>query len=147
MTKDIAEFDLDAFDAADTADMAVKLNGRSTTWIWSFAGPGHPQTVTQSNRLARERLQQERFKEQARVNGKKWSAPDDSVDEVRARNVEWVVERLVGWSPVKIGGETLAFSPDAARKLLSDPRKIDLLAQSMEFLAADDSFTKRSATA
>lgn len=141
----IAEFGGDDFDAYDEARMIVRVGGKPTGWTWIFAGPGHPKTVAQSNRLGRERLAEDAAKEQARVNGKKWKAPDESVDEVRERNIKWVTERLIGWSPVKIAGEMVEFSEDAARRLLSDPRKSDLLVQAIDFLSADMSFTKRSA--
>jgi hypothetical protein len=139
------ELSLDELDAVDEAHMTVVVNGKETTWVWTFAGPGHPQTVDQADRLSRERLHQDRLKEQAQVNGRKWKAPEESVDEVRGRNIAWVVERLIGWSPVKIGGEMVPFSAEAATKLLSDPRKGALLTQAMEFLAAETSFTKPSA--
>jgi hypothetical protein len=134
------------FDAADTAEMDVVINGRASGWKWTFAGPGHPLTVAQGNRLSRERLHRERQIEQARANNRKWKAEDEDVDEVRKRNIDWVVERLVGWPTIKLDGELLEFSQDAARKLLSDPRKVDLFVQAMDFLAADNSFTKRSVT-
>lgn len=142
----IAEFGSADFDAQDEATMIVRVGGKPTDWTWIFAGPGHEKTVAQSNRLGRERLAEDAAKEQARVNGKKWKAPDETIDEVRARNIKWVTERLIGWSPVKIDGEAVVFSEDAARRLLSDPRKSDLLVQAIDFLTADASFTKRSAT-
>lgn len=140
---DIADFDLDDLNATDTAEMTVMHNGKPTNWVWTFAGPGHPQTIAYGNKTSRERLQQERLKEQARVNGKKWSAPEESVDEVRARNVDMVVNRIVGWTPVRLSGEAYPFSAENARKLLLDPAKISLFAQAIEFIAEDNSFTKR----
>jgi len=144
-TADAVEFSLSDFDSADTSSMTVEVNGKLTNWVWTFAGPGHPQTVEQSNRMARERLHQERLKEQAITNGKKWKAAEESVDEVRERNVRSVVERIVGWSPVKIDGQDYPFTPDNAYKLLIDRRRVGLLTQATEFLFADNSFTKRSA--
>jgi hypothetical protein len=145
-TVDAAEFSDSDFNAADEADMAIVVNGKITTWIWTFAGPGHPKTVDQSNRIARERLHRDRQQEQARVNGKKWVAPEETVDETRARNVQQIVERLIRWSPVKINGEDYPFTPENATKLLSDHAKVGLYIQSLEFLAADNSFTPRSET-
>jgi hypothetical protein len=140
------EFSDADFNAADEADMTVVMNGKATSWVWTFAGPGHPKTVEQSNRIARERLHRERLQEQARVNGKKWVAPEDTVEETRARNVQQIVERLVRWSPVKINGEDYPFTAENATRLLSDPRKVGLYVQALEFLAADNSFTPRSGT-
>ncbi|HEV2502332.1 MAG TPA: branched-chain amino acid ABC transporter [Mesorhizobium sp.] len=141
----IAEFSLDDFNSADTADMTVTVNGKPTTWKWTFAGPGHDNTVEQNNRNARERLQADRMKEQAIVNGKKWKAPDETVEDVRKRNIANIVERLIGWTPVKIDGELYPFSADNAAKLLIDPRKQDLYIQALEFLSSEQAFSKGSA--
>lgn len=141
----VTELDLADFDAADEADMTVVLNGRLTTWVWTFAGPGHPVTVAQASRMARERLHRDREQEQARVNGRKWKAEEETPDDVRRRNVAFVVERLLRWTPVKLNGEDVPFSPEAATRVLSDPRKATLLTQAIEFLAEDKSFIRRSA--
>lgn len=140
------EFSMSDFEANDTADMVVVVNGKPTTWKWTFAGPGHPKTVELNNRLSRERLHEDAEKEQSRVNGRKWKAPQESVDEARARNVAQIVDRLVGWTPVKIDGQMFDFSPENATKLLSDPRKVDLFVQALDFLSATASFTKASAS-
>lgn len=142
---EIAEFSMADLEAADTAEMTVEVNGRPTSWVWTFAGPGHPQAIAQSNRLSRERLHEDRLKEQAITNGKKWKAPEETVDQVRERNVNQIVERLLGWSPVKIDGADYPFTPENAKSLLIDPRRIGLFTQAMEFLSDLGSFTKRSA--
>lgn len=140
------DIDVSAFEALDESDMRVILNGKETTWIWTFAGPGHERAVAQAARLARARLQDSREKEQAQVNAKKWKAPEETVDQVRARNIGYVVDRLLRWSPVRFNGEDFPYSPENARALLSDPRKASLLAQATDFLTDDASFTKRSVT-
>lgn len=136
---------LDDLNSADTGEMTVIINGRPTDWKWYFAGPGHEKTVELNNRLARDRLHRERQIEQAQVNGKKYKSPEESVDEIRARNVENVVARLLGWSPIEIDRQPFEFSAEQARKLLLDPKKIGLLAQALDFLADEASFTQRSA--
>ena len=142
---EISEFSMADLEAADIAEMTVEVNGKPTSWVWTFAGPGHPQAIAQSNRLSRERLHEDRLKEQAITNGKKWKAPEETVDQVRERNVNQIVERLVGWSPVKIDGADYPFTPENAKALLIDPRRIGLFTQAMEFLSDLGSFTKRSA--
>lgn len=142
----VSEFELSDFAAADTADMTVTVSGKLTTWVWTFAGPGHPKSVEQSNRLSRERLHDDRLKESARVNGKKWKPTEQSVDETREKNIAYVIERLVGWSPVKIGGADYPFNAENARQLLIDPSRIGLLTQALEFISDDNAFTQRSAT-
>lgn len=141
------DFDISDLDSADTAEMPVMAKGKETGWKLIFAGPGHPKAIEQADRLATERLRRERAQEQARVNGKKWTAPEESVNALRERNIGIVADRLIGWSPVKIGGEPYPFSPENARKLLSDPKKGALLAQALEFLSDDQAFTTRSAGA
>jgi hypothetical protein len=140
------EIDVADIDAADESDMTVVVNGKPTTWIWTFAGPGHVKSIAQANRVSRERLHEDKEKEQARVNGKKWKASEEAPDEIRRKNVNFVVERLIRWTPVKLSGEALPFSPEAATKLLLDPRKISLLSQALDFLGEDKSFIKRSVT-
>ena len=106
---------------------------------------GHPNAAAQSNRVARESLAKARAKEQAQTNGKKWKAPAQSPDELLEDNVSFVLERLLGWSDITMNGEPYPFSHENARKLLMDRRKGALLAQAIEFILDENSFTKRSA--
>lgn len=151
MTKNTAavetpNFSFSDFEDADTANMTVVIHGRLTNWVWTFAGPGHEKTIEQTNRLARENLHAERKIEQQRLNGKKVVLPEESVDDLRTKNVQRIVERLVGWSPVVIDGKDYPFTPENAFSLLIDRKRPSLLIQAMEFLAAEGSFTPRSET-
>ncbi len=141
---DILDLSLDSFSDADTAEMNVIVGGKPSGWLWTFTGPGHPQTIAQSNRISRDRLHKEKLIEQARVNGRKWVAPEETPEGVRAGNVTFVIERLVGWSAIRIDGTDYPFSEENANKLLSDPKRVGLLAQALEFIANDQAFTKRS---
>lgn len=140
-----AAFDLSDLDASDTAVMEIYANGKPTNWLWEFAGPGHPKTIEQSNRIAKERLRKEREIEQAQVNGRKYKPAEETVDEALSRNVQLVVDRLLGWSPIKMDGKDYPFSPENAKALLLDRRKGQLLVQALEFLGDERSFTPRSA--
>lgn len=138
-------YDVDALDTADTADMTILgPAGQLTDWVWTFAGPAHDKTIAQGNRLARERLHEDRQQEAARVNGRKWKPAEESVDQVRAKNIEFVVERLVGWSGASRGGKDFPYSVENAREVLQDRRKAALLTQSLEFLGETTSFTPSS---
>lgn len=137
-------FDLDALDATDEGLMIVVANGKPTNWIWTFCGPGHPKALAQSNRIARETLMRNRLKEQAQTNNKKWKAPEQTPEELLSDNVNFVLERLLGWNEATIGGQPFPFSEDNARKVLSDPKKGSLLQQSIDFIIDDNSFTQRS---
>ena len=139
-------FDLSELDTGDEASLAIKDRaGRPTTWIWTFYGPGHPKTIALSNRVSKKFLDEAREKEQAQVNGKKWKAEERSLDDVRQENVRNILERTKGFTPVRINGETIEFSPDAARKLLLDPRKSALFGQISAFLQEEENFMQPSA--
>jgi hypothetical protein len=139
--------DLADFDSIDQTEMNVVAGGQATGWMWTFAGPGHPNAAAQSNRVARESLAKARAKEQAQTNGRKWKAPEQSPDELLEDNVNFVLERLLDWSGdiPTVNGEPYQFSHENARKLLMDRRKGALLQQAIEFILDENSFTKRSA--
>ena len=142
----VLDLSLDSLADASIATMNLVVGGRPSGWLWQFAGPGHEKHTAQQNRLSREKLHRDKLIEQARVNGKKWVAPEETPDGVRAENVAYVVERLIGWSPIRIDGADYPFSEENARSLLSDPKRLNVLTQALEFLSADSSFTQRSAT-
>lgn len=141
-------FDIGGLDAQDEATLNIKhpKTEEPTGWIWTFYGPGHPITLDLADKVGKEQLRQAREKEQARVNGKKWKADDESIDDLRKRNVDSIVKRTKGFTPIRLDGETIEFSPDAARKLLADPRKSWLFRQVTEYLKEDESFIQPSAT-
>lgn len=128
---------------SDSADMTVVLNGEPTTWVWTFAGPGHANTIAWTEKVSRERLTEDRQKEAAITNGKKWKPEVETTDQARDRNISWIVSRLLSWSPVIISGQTVEFSEESARKILLDPN-LPILTQAVEFLTADKSFTNSS---
>jgi hypothetical protein len=138
-------FDLDAMDSQDEARMQVMVGDRPTGWYLIFAGPGHPLGIAQTNRVAREELQRNRAIEQARANGKKYKAEDKSPEQLLDENVDFVMERLIGWTEVKMNGEPFPFTRENAIKTLKDKKKSSLLAQAIEFIISENSFMKRSA--
>lgn len=151
METDKEVFDLSSLDAVDTADLVIHAFGKPTPWIWTMSGPGHPQTIKQSDRQARESLAEEKRLKQAQGNGRKFKVEDITVEERRASNVNFIVERIVGWrmangSPVVLNGKPFPFSEENARLVLADRRKIDCYSQALEFLNADNAFMPRSAT-
>lgn len=141
-------FDIDELRYLDTEELAIvhPVTGVPTSWVWTLAGPGHPKTVEQSDRIAREALKAARAKEQAAVNRKKWIEPDKTPDEVRRDNARFFAERVLGWTPARINGEAYPYSPDNCIKLLLDPAYGLIYQQLSEHFRADDSFTQRSAT-
>lgn len=143
--KAVPSFDLEAFEASDTAKMQVlDAAGNPTGWFWEFAGPGHPKTEAMNNRFARERLRKSAQIEASQVNGRKWKAEQEDPDELRAKNIADLVERIVGWSEVEIGGKAYPFTPESAAEFLSHPKRVGVLTQAMEFVASEKSFMPRS---
>jgi hypothetical protein len=145
----VTDFDLGDLDARDEAELAIKhpSTGEVTTWVWTFYGPGHPRTIEIANKVGREALQKLAAQNQARVNGKKWKEEDQTLDQVRAENVDNILARTKSFTPVKLEGKTIEFSPDTAKSLLLDRKKGWLLVQVMEFLAEEASFMQPSAKA
>ncbi|MBX3490908.1 hypothetical protein [Parvibaculum sp.] len=142
--KIVKDFDISDIEAPDTVDMTVMAGERRTDWVWTFAGYTHPKTIAQQERLSRDNLDRERAIEMAQVNRKKWKGDEITTDQVRARTVNFVLERLLGWSPVKMNGEDYPFSIENARVLLSDRKRISLLNQALEFLGEEKLFTTGS---
>lgn len=143
-------FDLDHLDAKDESELVIRhpTTGEPTTWTWTFYGPAHPATVALADRVSKDALKKLAAQRQARINGKKYKDDDEqTLAQIRAENVDNIIARTKTFSPVKLGGTEIAFSPAAARELLLDRRKGWLLAQVMEFLADETSFIQPSATA
>jgi hypothetical protein len=141
------EFDLSELDTGDESTLAIKDRaGKPTTWLWTFYGPGHPKTVALSNRVSKKWLDEARAKEQAQANSKKWKPEERSLDDIRNENVANILERTKDFTPVKLNGEEIRFSPEAARRLLLDPRKGALFTQISEFLKEEENFMRPSAT-
>jgi len=144
-TGTVATFDIDDLNSVDEGKMMVLAGDRPTGWEWTFAGPGHPMGIAQTNRIAREELSRQRSQEQARVNNKKYKAEEKSPDDLLEENVNFILERLLGWSDVNMNGKPFPFSRENARSILKDKRKATILNQCIEFILNDNSFTKRSA--
>lgn len=142
------DFDLGEFDSVDEAGLVIRdpRTDAPTTWVWTFYGPAHPKTVELVNRISREQLKEAREKEAASVNGRKWKPSGDAPEELLDRNVSNVVARVKGWTPIRINGENLTFSPETTKALLMDRKKAWLLTQIGDFLRDDASFTKASAS-
>lgn len=147
VTNGAALFDIGDLRSTDTAKLAIvnPATGQPTTWEWELAGPGHPASIAQSDRQAKENLHTEKLKEQARVNRKKWIQPEPTPEEVREKNALFFAERVLGWSPVRLNGEDYPFSRENCVKLLLDPTYGRIYSQIAEYFAADDSFTDGSA--
>jgi len=144
----MSDFDLSAVDAQDEGDLVIKhpITLEPTGWIWTFYGPGHPATIELANRVAGAALKKAAARRQAQANGRKWKEDEQSLDQVRAENVDNIVLRTKGFTPIKLDGQMIEFSADAAKRLLLDRKKGWLLAQIVEHLGDEANFIQPSAT-
>lgn len=140
-------FDIAAFDAQDEITYTVRnpKTDEPTGWVWTFYGPGHPVTVELANKVARDLLRERRAQEAASVNRRKWKPDEQTPDEARAEMVDGIVTRVKSFTPVRLNGEEIAFSSEAAKKLLLDPKKGWLFGQISIFLRDDENFIRPSA--
>jgi hypothetical protein len=142
-------FDLGAFDAQDEATLAIKnpKTGEPTSWVWTFYGPGHPETIKVADRASRKFLNEAREKEAAQVNGRKWKKDADEPDSVRKENVDNILDRTKTFTPVNLNGKPIEYSRQAAAELLLDRRKSWLYEQIADYLKADANFIRPSGKA
>jgi hypothetical protein len=140
--------DLATLDAQDEASLDIRhpKSLAPTGWVWTFYGPGHPVTVGLANRAADAALKKAAARRQAQVNGRKWKEDEQSLSEITAENVDAIVARTRSFTPIKLDGQEIQFSADAARGLLLDRRKAWLLEQVSEFLRDEANFIQPSAT-
>jgi hypothetical protein len=141
--------DLDAILPQDeTVKEILKPGGiEGTGWKITLAGPAHPKTQAWVTENARRNLRRQAQIEAATINGRKFKPEDRDVADSRRENVEWVVSRIVDWTPVKIGGQTYAFSDAAAVELLTRPELGFAFNQIVEWIGDERVFTKGSASA
>jgi hypothetical protein len=118
-----------------------------TGWKVTLAGPAHEKTQAWVLENTRRNLRKQQQIEAAQVNGRKFKPEDRDVTDARRENVEWVVSRIVDWTPVKIGAETFPFSDAVAVDLLSRPALGFAFNQIVEAIGDERSFTKASVNA
>lgn len=148
MTDEVA--DLSGALPLDESVLTIEApDGRPTTWKITIAGPAHPKTVAWGEVAARRSLHRQSMQEQARVNGRKWKADETTPEEQLRLNVEWIVARIIGWTPVRVkqfSPEPIPFSEAVAVELLSKPYMSFAFRQLVEFISDDASFARRSET-
>lgn len=143
----MAVVDLEADLPGETAELQIVKPGTSTPsgWVITMAGPSHPKTLAMRAKIQRERLRKEAVIEAAQVNGRKFKPDEKSVEEAEMETMRWVVSRIVTWTPVRIGGEVIEFSDEAAIALLRRPAMSAYLQQIVDYLNADRAFMPPSA--
>lgn len=102
-------FDLASIRQSDTATIEIThpVTGDPTGWVIELAGPGHPATLAQRNRmLAKARAAQ----------GK----ADPTAEQLDADAADFYSARIVGWAGLSMAGKEISYSPDKAKEIISD---------------------------
>lgn len=138
-------FSLDDFALENESDLNLRNKfGQPSNWIWTLAGPGHPATVAADDRQAKRQLALQEEQEKARANGRKWKGTGDTLEEVRERNIDYIVARLLRWSDgMTVDGSPFPCTPENARKVLLNPA-LGVYEQVNSHLLDEKSFTPRS---
>lgn len=153
----IAGVDLSAAIPKDTGILHVVIPGtnKRTGWQVTFAGPGHPKTVAQNEELSRANLDKQERIEMAQVNNRKWKGEGKQVSDLRRENVQWVLGRILSWTPITIkqfAAEPIELpetaSPEQVKRaaeLLAQPYMTPYFLQMTEYLGDQASFIEASA--
>lgn len=154
---DVASVDLSAAMPRDTGILHIVVpgTGKRTGWQITFAGPGHPKAILQNEELARANLDKAERIEMAQVNSRKWKGDGKQVADVRRENVQWVLGRILCWTPITIkqfAAEPIELPESAtpeqlkrAADLLAQPYMTPYFLQMTEYLSDQSSFIEASA--
>lgn len=124
----------------------VSLAGQSTGWKWTLAPRSHPKAVAYAEAEAQRDIDRAKVIREAQFNGVRYDGNDARTpDSARRENVQWIVARVLDFTPVKIGGEVISFSDKAVEDLLIRPEMSFALNQVVKALNTDNLFTNRSA--
>lgn len=142
----MASISLDDFALENESDLDLRNKfGQPSGWRWTLSGPGHPATVAADERLAKRQLALQDEQEKTRVNGRKWKGTGDSVDDVRDRNIDYIVARLLRWTDgMTVEGAPFPCTPENAKKILLNPA-LGVYEQVNSYLLDEKSFMPRSA--
>jgi hypothetical protein len=143
---DVEILDIGELAATDTAEMTVihPLTKMPTTWVWTFAGPGHPTFLALSNALGMKDRAEGFADQRAMLGGR--TPKIKSTQEIIEDNVRRIAGRTLDFTPAKINGEDLRFSTETAHRILKDPKYGWLYTQIFNFLRDEDVFIKGSPT-
>src|ERR1700750_749412 len=141
-------FDIAKMDAQDEGEFVIRhpKTLEPTDWTGTSYGPGHAVTTELSNRVAAAALKKAAARRQAQINGRKWKEDEESLEQLRADQVDGIVTRTKSFTPIKLDGKVIEYSPDAAKALLLDRRKGWLLEQISDYLRDEANFIQPSAT-
>ncbi|PWC96967.1 hypothetical protein [Azospirillum sp. TSO5] len=133
---DITDFDLADLAYGETLEYAIKhpVTGVATTWVWTIAGPSHPITIALNEKIEKRDREEESKFTQARIAAAKANKPEPerpllSAHDRAKRNATDLAGRVINFTPVKLGGKLIEYSPDSVVELLSDLSKDWLFSQ------------------
>lgn len=136
------ELDLDSIATVDAAEVELlhPVTGEGTGAFVSLAGPEHPQRKAEV--MAMLRRQRVRGAQQAQrfARGAKLDVPDPE-DEER-ESMEMLARSILGWRGTKRGGELVAFSAQAVKDLLADPKCAWIVKQLLRAMNNDELFIR-----
>lgn len=136
------ELDLDSIATVDAAEVELlhPVTGEGTGAFVSLAGPEHPQRKAEV--MAMLRRQRVRGAQQAQrfARGAKLDVPDPE-DEER-ESMEMLARSILGWRGIKRGGELVAFSAQAVKDLLADPKCAWIVKQLLRAMNNDELFIR-----
>jgi hypothetical protein len=146
-----AVVDLSAAMPLDTFDLEIRAPGgvRGTGWIWTLCAPSHPKAVARAEAKQRENLRRAAQIEQQQANGKKVKVDEQTVEEVRRDNAEWIASRTLRFTPVRIASiqpDPIEWSDEKVVELMRRPDMGWVFVQIVEYLNSETAFTPRSAT-
>lgn len=144
------EVDFSDFIPLDSMEHEVlKPDGTKTGWIITLCDASHPKAQAYDTEMTRRRLRKEAQREVQLASGRRPQLEEKSVDEARLENVRWLISRIEGWRPAirlpVISQEPIAFSEEAATRVLMHPKMSFVVSQLLDILISEKSFMKRSA--
>lgn len=143
MTAEVVDFD--AFLPTEVFVLEVIQGEKKTGWLITLGGPEHPKAVAFADAQLRQGLEKARQARLALASGVEPAVEQKEPDEVRRENIAWMVARIVGWTPIRVGGKEYPFSDEAAFDLLTRPTFGGVVRQISRVLETEARFTRRSA--
>lgn len=137
--------DLDDVVEADTAEMELQhpQTGAGMGVWFTLAGPEHERRRAFS--YAEQRDQRRRLAKVKNLSIGKMLAESDPEDE-EAKVTDYLVACTLGWRDLKIAGTSVAYSPEAARTLYTDPKRAYVRRQVKAFLEDSANFISSSSS-
>lgn len=119
--------------------------GKPTGWKITLAPNSHPKAVQWGETESRRAIERAKVIREAQFNGQRYEAEEKTPEQERRDAVQWVIARIITWTPVKIGEKTYEFSDKNAEELLIKPELGFVWSQLTKALSHEALFTKRSA--